>query len=135
MDWNEPIFYYFSLSLIHRLCFFFFFFGGIFELFLSCSLWELFKFIFVYIDNVRRKCFPRTTIYSFSSLFTFCREIALEELGIRDMNLTEQTEEALEDEKAAINETPKTWSTAEVCRFSNSSFRIFFFFFKFDRKA
>ncbi|MCP9258860.1 hypothetical protein DINM_001856 [Dirofilaria immitis] len=40
-------------------------------------------------------------------------EIALEELGIRDMNLTEQTEEALEDEKAATNEAPKTWSTTE----------------------
>uniref|UniRef100_A0A915PGH8 Uncharacterized protein n=1 Tax=Setaria digitata TaxID=48799 RepID=A0A915PGH8_9BILA len=41
------------------------------------------------------------------------KEIALEELGIRDMNLTEQAEEALEDEKAATNEAPKTWSTAE----------------------
>ncbi|KAK6100750.1 Uncharacterized protein BM_BM9047 [Brugia malayi] len=41
------------------------------------------------------------------------KEIALEELGIRDMNLTEQTEEAMEDEKAATNEAPKTWSTAE----------------------
>ncbi|EFO22356.1 hypothetical protein LOAG_06129 [Loa loa] len=41
------------------------------------------------------------------------KEIALEELGIRDMNLTEQTEEALEDEKTSTNEAPKTWSTAE----------------------
>ncbi|KAL4001679.1 hypothetical protein ACH3XW_0265 [Acanthocheilonema viteae] len=41
------------------------------------------------------------------------KEIALEELGIRDMNLTEQTEEALEDEKVATNEAPKTWSIAE----------------------
>ncbi|CAG9533001.1 unnamed protein product [Cercopithifilaria johnstoni] len=41
------------------------------------------------------------------------KEIALEELGIRDMNLTEQAEEALEDEKTATNEAPKTWSTAE----------------------
>lgn len=40
-------------------------------------------------------------------LLTFYREIALEELGIRDMNLTEQTEEALEDEKAATNEARK----------------------------
>lgn len=30
------------------------------------------------------------------------------------MNLTEQTEEALEEEKASTNEAPKTWSTAEV---------------------
>lgn len=30
------------------------------------------------------------------------------------MNLTEQTEEALEEEKAATNEVPKTWNTAEV---------------------
>ncbi|VDN04447.1 unnamed protein product [Thelazia callipaeda] len=41
------------------------------------------------------------------------KEIPLEELGIRDMNLTEQTEEALEDEKAATNEAPRTWSVAE----------------------
>lgn len=58
-------------------------------------------------------------------LLTFYREIALEELGIRDMNLTEQTEEALEDEKAATNEAPKTWSTAEVSHFSNCSFWFF----------
>lgn len=41
------------------------------------------------------------------------KEIVLEELGIRDMNLTEQAEEALEEEKASTNETPKTWSRAE----------------------
>ncbi|VDD88929.1 unnamed protein product [Enterobius vermicularis] len=41
------------------------------------------------------------------------REIVLEELGIRDMNLTEQVEEALEEEKATTNEAPKTWNTAE----------------------
>lgn len=40
------------------------------------------------------------------------REISLEELGIRDMNLTEQVEEALEEEKATTNEAPKTWNTA-----------------------
>lgn len=41
------------------------------------------------------------------------REISLEEIGIRDMNLTEQVEEALEEEKATTNDTPKTWNTAE----------------------
>lgn len=30
------------------------------------------------------------------------------------MNLTEQVEEALEEEKATTNEAPKTWNTAEV---------------------
>lgn len=40
------------------------------------------------------------------------------------MNLTEQTEEALEDEKAATNEAPKTWSTTEVYPFLNSFYKI-----------
>lgn len=62
--------------------------------------------------------------YSCCPSQTFCREIALEELGIRDMNLTEQTEEALEDEKAATNEAPKTWSTTEVYPFLNSFYKI-----------
>ncbi|KHN83093.1 hypothetical protein Tcan_10689 [Toxocara canis] len=40
------------------------------------------------------------------------REISLEELGIRDMNLTEQAEEALDEEKTTPTEAPKTWNTA-----------------------
>lgn len=38
------------------------------------------------------------------------REMSLEELGIRDMNLTEQVEEALEEEKATPAEAPRTWN-------------------------
>lgn len=38
--------------------------------------------------------------------------MSLEELGIRDMNLTEQVEEALDEEKTTPTEAPKTWNTA-----------------------
>uniref|UniRef100_A0A0M3I636 Protein CDV3 homolog n=1 Tax=Ascaris lumbricoides TaxID=6252 RepID=A0A0M3I636_ASCLU len=40
------------------------------------------------------------------------KEMSLEELGIRDMNLTEQVEEALDEEKTTPTEAPKTWNTA-----------------------
>lgn len=40
------------------------------------------------------------------------REIILEELGLRDMNLNEQVEEALEEEKTTPAEAPKTWNMA-----------------------
>lgn len=42
------------------------------------------------------------------------KELLLEELGIRDMNLTEQNEEALADERSSSVEMPKTWCTPEL---------------------
>ena len=67
-----------------------------------------------------------------ASWFAYCtrncfREISLEELGIRDMNLTEQVEVALEEEKATTNEAPKTWNTAKV---SQSFFHFILIFDK-----
>ncbi|VDN57997.1 unnamed protein product [Dracunculus medinensis] len=47
------------------------------------------------------------------------KEISLEELGIRDMNLTEQVEEALEEEKTIAAEAPKTWNTSMEPKESN----------------
>lgn len=38
------------------------------------------------------------------------KEIILEELGIRDMNLTEQVDEAIDEEKSQTTEAPKTWN-------------------------